>query len=130
MINLNYHKNPVRLVIDQKEIEALDFLKTQPFGYVFCPIDENDTSYVAAFSFKPTYLNFLTINQTLGIDFQKRLKIFEKPENFNPVEIDVNYFYLPKKNNYTKKIILKFNSQKFKKIFENEEVIIYNRFHE
>lgn len=130
LINLNYHKNPARLVIDQKEIEALDFLKIQPFGYVFCPIDENDTSYVAAFSFKPTYLNFLTINQTLGIDFQKRLKIFEKPEDFNPVEIDVNYFYLPKKNNYTKKIILKFNSQKFKKIFENEEVIIYNRFHE
>lgn len=130
LINLGYPKNPARFVIPQKELEALNFLKNQPFGYVFSPQDENDTSYVAAFSYKPTYLNFITINQTLGVDYQERLKLGGNPEIFNPKKIKVQYFYLPKDNPHTKKILLRFSPKKFKKIFENEAVIIYNRLYE
>lgn len=95
----------------------------------FSPRDENDTSYVAAFSNKATYLNFLSINQTLGNDYQKRLKMIESLESFNPEKITVDYFYLPKKS-FTQKIISKFNQKKFLKIFENDEGIIYNRLYE
>lgn len=125
LVNLQYPKNPARLVIDKNEIEALNFLKKQPFGYVFSPIDINDSSYVAAFSYKPSFLNFITINQTLGADYKKRLELIEKPENFDPKKIGVNYFYLPKNSDYVKKILNKFNNKLFKKIFENERVIIY-----
>lgn len=130
LINLTYPKNSARFVISQKEIQALTFLKKQPFGSVFSPFDENDNSYVAAFSYKPTYLNFLTINQTLGIDYLKRLKLIENPELFQPEKIEVDYFYLPKNNIYTKKILPKFNQKNFRKIFDNEEIIIYNRLYE
>lgn len=40
------------------------------------------------------------------------------------------FFYLPKKNSSTQKIISKFNQKKFLKIFDNDEVIIYNRLYE
>ncbi|MGB9707438.1 MAG: hypothetical protein ACPL1D_01660, partial [Microgenomates group bacterium] len=83
LINLNYPFSQSRFVINQYEIEALNFLKKQPFGAVFTPIDKNDTSYVAAFSGKPTYLNFLTINETLGVDFRQRLKQINNPDEFN-----------------------------------------------
>jgi len=130
LLNLNYPKSNARFVISEKELEGLNFLKNQPFGYVFSPLDENDTSYVAAFSKKPTYLNFVTINQTLGTDYQERLKKVEDPEKFNPNEIEVDYFYLPKKIDYTQKILAKFEDKRYQKIFENDEVILYNRRYE
>jgi hypothetical protein len=130
LINLNYSQNPARFVISKKEIEGLNFLKQQSFGYVFAPIDENDTPYVAVFSHKPTYLNFVTINQTLGVDYQERLTNIEKPENFDPNIIQTTYFYLPKKISYVRQIISKFKQRKYKRIFENEEVILYNRSYE
>jgi len=127
LLNLTYLNNQARLVINKEEIEALNFLKKMPFGYVFAPIDENDTSYVTAFSHKPTYLNFLTINQTLGINYQERLKKIENPQNFNPENIEVKYFYLPKQNPYTQKIIDKFSTKKYQKTFENKKVIIFSK---
>lgn len=88
-------------------------------------LDENDTAYVAAFSHKSTYLNFLTINQTLGVNYQERLKKIEDPQNFNPEKIKVKYFYLPKQNPYSQKIIDKFNPKKYQKTFENKKVVIF-----
>jgi len=125
LLNLTYPKNQARLVIDKEEIAALNHLKKMPFGDVFAPIDENDTSYVAAFSQKPTYLNFLTINQTLGVNYQERLKKIEDPQNFNPEKIEVKYFYLPKQNPYSQKIIDKFSPKKYQKTFENKKVVIF-----
>lgn len=124
LVNLYYPFSKARFVIDKNEIEALNFLKRQPLGIVFSPLDKNDTSYVAAFSYKPTYINFITMNETLGINFKKRLKKATDIDNFNPNTIEANYFYLPKSNNLTPKIIKRFTKNKYKKLFENNDIII------
>jgi hypothetical protein len=124
LVNLYYPFSKARFVIDKNEIEALNFLKRQPLGIVFSPLDKNDTSYVAAFSYKPTYINFITMNETLGINFKKRLKKANDIENFDPNTIEAKYFYLPKSNTLTSKIINKFTKDKYKKLFENNGVII------
>ncbi|KKQ38380.1 MAG: hypothetical protein US54_C0011G0001, partial [Candidatus Roizmanbacteria bacterium GW2011_GWA2_37_7] len=115
--NLFYLSNPGRFVIPQEEMDALNFLKKQPNGVVFAPIDENDMAYVSAFTGKPTYVNFVSVLENAGINFEKRLSIIDN----EPMKIVnsqlVDYIYIP---------IIHKKSEQFNTMCENTNKYITN----
>jgi len=92
-INLKYLNNSARLVIPQDEVSALAFLKKQPPGVVFSPIDIFDMAYVSAFTGKSSYLNFTNTLENSGIDYsQRKTNASRFPETIS--QIEAKYFYL------------------------------------
>lgn len=92
--NISYLSNTGRLVIPQKEMDALNFLKKQPEGTVFAPIDENDMAYVSAFTGKPTYINFISVLENAGINFKNRYELSKK-NSFEQIKSqNIKYLYL------------------------------------
>lgn len=124
LINVNYLNNPARYVISSQEIEAMKFLKnTKDDGAVFVPIDENDMSYVSAFTGKQTYINNLNVLENAGIDYEKRLDIsVNKPEKL--FDTHVMYLYVRKFDENSKKYTKLCDNKKYAEAFENDEVII------
>lgn len=125
------------------ELEALTFLKSQPQGAVLTlPYDEKiknrfstplplelytSTAYVSAFSAKPNFLEDTVNLEILGIDYRGRLNILRDfikiRDQSNKIlkENNISYVYLPKLFN----LQVDEGSMGVKKIFENEEVNVY-----
>jgi hypothetical protein len=134
---------PARLSLN--ELDALNFLKAQPFGIVVStpydsklkerytePIPLNayvSSSYISAFSSKPEYVADLVNLDILGIDYKNRLQaqkeIFagRESEIIKKVFKDnhIEYIYLPKISNFS------IDQEKVgvKKIYGNDEIEIY-----
>jgi len=92
-INLKYFTSSARLVIPQDEVSALEFLKKQPPGVVFSPIDIFDMAYVSAFTGKSSYLNFTNTLENSGVDYSQR-KTFSTQFPVTISQIEAKYFYL------------------------------------
>jgi len=121
--NLTYLNNPGRFVIPQEEMDALNFLKKQPEGTIFAPLDENDMAYVSAFTGKPTYINFASVLENSGIRHQDRLDRINDTLDFS--KMDIKYLYLPIDNEQSKKIKSTFPQAHLIKIYSNNTVTIY-----
>lgn len=130
-------------LVTKGELEALNFLKSQDDGVVLTyPYDEklktkiaepwpivayDSTAYVSALSSKPVFVEDEPQNQILLINYQKRLvasKDFFQNSKLTETkflqENDISYIYIQKIFN-TKLD----EGQRYKNIFENEEVVIY-----
>ncbi len=127
--------------VDQKELEALEFLSKQDRGVILTfPYDKkikqkiaepwplfvyDSTAYVGALSKKSVYLEDEPQNQILLTDYKKRL-VASKDFFYQTVgesflkENNIKYIYLPKIYNLRIDETLG-----IKNIFENEEVVIY-----
>ncbi|KKQ80917.1 MAG: hypothetical protein UT01_C0004G0006 [Candidatus Daviesbacteria bacterium GW2011_GWA1_38_7] len=138
-----YLYNRPHSLITTTEMEALEFLKKQEEGVVLgLPFDKDlkekfsephalfmyeTTAYISAFSNKPTYLSDEIQNEILQTDYAKRrieAKDFFSGEGRNReflIKNDIKYIYLSK--------IIKFSfdyeNEQIKKIFENDEVMIF-----
>lgn len=124
LFNLTYLNNPGRFVIPQEEMDALNFLKKQPAGTIFAPLDENDMAYVSAVTGKPTYLNFLSVLENSEINVQDRTSNIENPTNII-VNSLTDYQYLLKSYELTSQLYATcVASKKHSILFENEEVVI------
>ncbi len=138
-----YLTNQPHAFISSQEVEALQFLKSQPDGIVLTyPYDNNlkkslsepwplfaydTTAYVSAISAKPVFLEDESQNQILLTDYKKRI-IASKDFFFKSSSPDLNflqthhisYIYLPKIFN-----VRLSEDLSIKKIFENDDSIIY-----
>jgi len=127
--------NPLKKTsfIDKRELEALNFLKKRDDGIIFAPSLAVDTihkesAYVSAFTGKPTYFNDRHVLSITGVDWQSREKKIADVEKINLEELPVKYFYFLKKDKNYPIFIQKINSlKKYKKIFENQEVLIFEK---
>ena len=141
----DYFGNPPPSALPKNEITALNFLKNQPFGYVLTfPYNrylKNDmstpiplyayetTSYVAAFSQKPTFIEDEMNLDITGFDWTSRLaeseKFFNSKDKFFTrgflVNNQIKYIYLINKQNF----IIDQNDLQIDQIFNQDEVKIY-----
>ncbi len=138
-----YPSPPSRLTFG--ELEALSFLKEKPHGIVltypykrYMQIKEGpyplfvyeSTAYVSAFSGKPTFLEDEIQQEILQMDYQKRyvqeldfFKVQDKKALSFLEENHIRYIYLLKAYNQQ----LSIDSIGFKTIFENDDVVIYEK---
>lgn len=132
---------PAQVYVPDAELQALAFLKKQPKGVVLTQqqnksltkagginpiVYAEDSAYISAFSSKQTYKNDVIVLNNMSIDYKKRL---ERLKSFDCTIIDeVTYIYEVK--SVTDDFFINCVSpeqEKLKKIFENNEVIIYKR---
>lgn len=124
-VNATYFQNPARMTISRDEMEALSFLKSQPDGVVYHPIDENDMPYVSAFSGKQTYVNVKNVLENNGIDFADRMEnmVWHKVE---PNQLMTDYAYISRRNIDYDFLLKKFSqSSRWKIYYRNSEVVIF-----
>ncbi len=125
---------PHTFMISHREMEAMEYLKTLPDGVVFTSFQARDesqmdyinTGYVAAFTGKSLYLAQLGQLELIGIDASERIALVES--NDCRVFDAVEYIYYKKDQDET--LWYTCNNpmnEIFKKVFENEEVIIFQR---
>lgn len=138
-----YQKPPT--VLTAGELEALSFLQKQPLGVVLTyPFDKDlrgrledpyplfayeTTSYVSAYSFKPSYLEDEIQQEILQNDFKKRLvaskNFFSGKDTLWSKKFlkdyNINYIYLPK----IYQTSLNTSELNLKQIYGNKEVDIY-----
>lgn len=127
---------PAPSYVPAEEIQALKFLKSQPEGTVFFPLNQNkekspdpqplyayeDNSYVAAFSGQKLYFADIVQLQLTGVNYKERLNRIKETDC--SILEEINYFYQikPMADRF-------FNScysiDKFKKIYENDLINIY-----
>lgn len=129
--------------ISIKELEALNFLKSQPDGTVLTlPYDEKisnrfgtpkplalytSTAYVSAFSGKPSFLEDTVNLEILGIDYKGRLNLvkdfikIKAQSNKILKDNNINYVYIPKYLDFQVDAGL----MGIKSIFENDEAKIF-----
>ena len=127
--------NPLKRTgfIDKKELETLNFLKKKEDGIIFAPSLNGDTihkesAYVSAFTGKPTYFNDLHVLEITGVDWRNREKEIANIDKINLEELPVRYFYLLKKDKNYPILIQKINLMKnHKKIFDNQEVSVFEK---
>lgn len=125
--------------ISNAEILALQYLKKLPKGNILSPINkldtmtlpnpiskEFDTSYVAALTEKQTYLNDLHQLNLIGIDYKERLKRMKSFDCTILEEITYVYYVKSVTDDFFNKCVVP-RQKKLKKLFENNEVIIYKR---
>ncbi len=127
LANAAYLSNPGRFVIPQGEMDALDYLKNQPNGVVFAPMDENDMAYVSAFTRKPTYINFQNTLENAGIDFERRMEISTKEISSIPQEKEIQYIYIPLSHKDSVSLLLMCHGEYFEKVYENNEAVVCER---
>jgi len=128
LVNLGYFSNPARYVIPQEELEALNVLKKSPDGPIFTPIIDPDMAYVSAFTGKQTYINFISVLENTGIQFQKRLQETKDVNTINVDMLNVKYAYVPTKYNDYLRLVRKFKeSKKYKEILINSKVVIFEK---
>jgi len=127
LFNATYLSNPGRLVIPQDEMNALNFLKNQPEGTIFAPLDANDMAYVSAFTGKPTYLNFMSVLENSEINVKDRSLILTHPKTIITNSL-TDYQYLPKSYELTAQLYATCAASKEHTIiFENKEVVICSK---
>jgi hypothetical protein len=130
---------PSSAYLPQAEKEALEFLRRQPEGVVLAPpfdakdkektsapfsfSNYDDTSYVTAFSGKPTYANDKVQLELLGIPYEHRYQAVSDSDC--EVLKSVQYIYQPlnEKEKQLQPCIK--NSSSIKEIFRNSSVVIY-----
>jgi hypothetical protein len=141
----DYLGNPPPAAIPQKEIEALDFLKSQSDGIVLTyPYDKylknnfstpipiyayETTAYVSAFSTKTTFLEDEMNLDITGFDWKSRRLLIEKFFTSNDqffargflIDNQINYIYLANGQKFS----LGESQLQIKKIFDNGQVQIY-----
>ncbi len=131
--------------ISLSEVEALNFLKTQPMGVVASPNYDNflkgrfseplpifayvTSSYISAISGKPEFVADTENLEILGIDYKGRIQAqkdifdFKEPAVVKNIlkQEKISYLYIPKATEINP------SEEKFgiKKIFDNDEVTIY-----
>lgn len=127
MANASYLTNPGRFVINTQELEALMYLKSQPEGVVFQPIDENDMPYVTALTGKPSYINYTNGLRNEGIDLERRFTIATEEQELLANETNVSYLYLPKNHKDFSRLNKLCLGEDFSEIFSNEGVVICKR---
>jgi len=118
-------KAPGEILI--QESRALKYLEKQPDGIILqLPIPK--TSYVSAFTGKRSYYADEQILKNLGVNFEDRKKELDKTVEINFKKIPIRYIYLlkisPERDTLVEKIS---QSKKYRRVFENDEVMIYNR---
>ncbi|MDD4938330.1 MAG: hypothetical protein PHX34_04945 [Candidatus Shapirobacteria bacterium] len=141
----DYFGNPPPSALPNPEIEALSFLKKQPYGYVLTypynayakenmstPIPlyaYETTAYVSAFSQKPVFLeDEMNLNIT-GFDWKNRRieeeKFFDTDDKFFTrgflLNNQIDYVYLLKDQNFKVSI----EDLQIDSIFQNDEVKIF-----
>lgn len=126
---LRYLSEPQR-VITQAELEALQYLEGLPRGDVFVTYSHKKDAYISAFSGKPTYFTDIDQLDVTGVDAATREQVVIRPWLLEPQNLDVNYWYLRKHDEdfYIINDKIK-NDPAFKVLYENAEVILYERDH-
>jgi hypothetical protein len=128
LVNLGYIIEPARYVIPQKEMEALKFLKDLPDGPVLSPIFDPDMAYVSAFTGKQTYVNFVNVLENTGIQYKERERETSDVENLDVDRLRVRYFYAPQAFDKQPLLIDKCRqSKKYRQVFRNSEVMIFEK---
>lgn len=132
---------PAQVYIPDAELQALAFLKKQPNGVVLTQrqnksltkaekmnpiVFTEDSAYISAFSSKQTYINDFIVLNNMSIDYKKRLERL-KASDCSIID-EVTYVYQLKSvpDDFFSNCVLS-EREKLKKIFENNEVIIYKR---
>ena len=139
----HYFPNNAHSYISYEELEALDFLKSQPKGIVLSlPFDEENknfyqsplplfayvpSGYIPAFSSKPAFIADEMNLEILGIDYKNRSlsakEFFRSPNSFFAKQLlkdsNIKYIYNLKSQNF------KLETDNLKKIFENSKVEIF-----
>jgi hypothetical protein len=115
--------------ISLEEQEALAFLKEKKDkGAVFALPVFSKLSYVPARSGKPVFFADETVISNQGIDFTKRKELLLNLKDIQLESLPVRYFYLAKYDKDYELVLDKVrNSSKLKKIYDNKEVIIFER---
>lgn len=122
LVNLTYLQKNARLVIPANEVRALEFLKNQPKGSVFVPMDENDMNYVSALTGKPSYVNFVNTLENAGIDYKNRLTNSQQfPDSV--LSISADYFFVPQ-SRYKTKAPFACSKYTLKPIYNKDGVVI------
>lgn len=130
---------PAQVYIPDAELQALAFLKTQPNGVVLTqkqnkslikaetinPIAyAEDSAYVSAFTSKQTYMNDYGVLIITGIDYKKQLERLKSLDCSILDEITYIYEIKSVPDDFFSNCVSP-KQEKLKKIFENNEVIIY-----
>lgn len=120
-------------VISSEEVEALGYLKKQPFGVVFHSFDDKngkksyiEVAYIAAFSGKQSYVSDFVQLDLIGIDYADRLKKLEKYDC--SVMKDSDYIYY--REDFSVTLLEKCSSylkSNFTQSFKNNKVTIYSK---
>ncbi len=139
----HYLPNRPPAMLSKSEFEALNFLKEQETGVVLSlPFNEKlkerfeapvplayyaPTAYVSSFSQKPSFIEDTINLEILDVDYKGRVNLqkdfFKIPDQAKKIlqNNNIRYIYLLK----GQQISLDENKIAAKKIFENEEVVIY-----
>lgn len=135
-----FSTTPGATYIPTHEIEALQFLKKQPFGVVLTPIYNKkwkvtdvsnplyayeDTAYVSAMSGKQSYYANLLQLRLTGVPYEARLKkLMDKDCS---VTNEVDYIYELRELPDNEKIMIYCKPKHFKQIFENQHTRVYSK---
>ena len=114
--------------VNMYELKALEFLKKQEDGVVFTIPVMYETSYVSALSEQRVYYGDENVLSNIGVDYKSRKNSLLDLQKFNLDKIEVKYLYILKQHKNYRFVARKFKSaEKYMKIFENREVIIYRK---
>jgi len=124
---LRYIYEPQK-VINQGELDALDFLSHLPKGAVFPTYSHKKDAYISALSGQQTY--FVDVDQLMvtHVDYEAREQLIIKPQFIDIAKIDARYWYLIKSDEDYSLFIDKIKvTPHFKEIFSNDSVKIYEK---
>lgn len=126
---LRYLSEPQR-VTTQAELEALKYLESLPSGDVFVTYSHKKDAYISAFSGKPTYFTDIDQLDVTRVNAAEREQVVIRPWLVDPQSLNINYWYLRKSDEdfYIINDKIK-NDPAFKVLYENAEIILYERDH-
>jgi hypothetical protein len=85
-------------------------------------------TYVSAFTGKQTYVNFITLLDTTGVNYKTRLEKTKDPANIEVDPLEIKYAYIPKHYKDFEIISEKFKKSKhYKQILQNTRVVIFEK---
>lgn len=123
------------LYLSRYELQAMQFLKAQPYGVVFNSfeakegysfLDYKTSGYVAAFTGKPLWFAHPGPLNIIGVDVDNRQDALA--ETSCPIDRSVEYIYFVKKHDASIQTkCASFLRATFNTIYENEEVLIKKR---
>ncbi len=118
-----------RYDVSEDEQKALAFLKSRRDNGVILSVPLfPDLSYIPARSAKPVFFADENVISNLGIKYEERKKQLSDLKNLDLVKLPVQYFYLVKSDkDYPVMIDKVRNTKGLKNIYDNPEVIIYEK---
>jgi hypothetical protein len=138
----NYAIYPGAINISDSEKSALDFLKKLPDGIIYGPpykqnlllnsknnmplYNHIDSSYISAYTNKPTYYADITQLLLLNSDYKKRKAQINRGDCSITSSVQYVYILASQTNDtfYTKCVI---NQKSFKKIYDRQAIAIYSK---